>query len=91
MFTRPPFRFLSMFVICLAASAAGSGQIPAAGVGSNSGKDSTSPAVEVRSADTSSAPENWIAGYVDPIQGSSATLTLRIFNDFWVFQLASNR
>jgi len=72
MFTRPLFRFLSIFVICLVASAAGYGQIPAAGVGSNSGKGSSSPTVEVRSADTSSAPENWTAGYVDPIQGSSS-------------------
>ncbi len=72
MFTRPPFRFLSIFVICLAASAAGYGQVPAAGGGSNSGKDSPGPAVEVRVADTSSAPENWIAAYVDPIQGSSS-------------------
>ncbi|HEV2669046.1 MAG TPA: TolC family protein [Blastocatellia bacterium] len=72
MITRPPFRFLSIFVICLAASAAGYGQVPAAGVSSNSGKDSIGPAVDVRSADTSSARENRIAGYVDPIQGSSS-------------------
>jgi cobalt-zinc-cadmium efflux system outer membrane protein len=71
-FTRPPFRFLSIFVICLAASAAGYGQVPAAGGGSNSGKDSPGPAVKVRAADTSSEPENWTAGYVDPIQGSSS-------------------
>src|SRR6266542_3018857 len=45
-FTRPPFRFLSIFVICLAASAAGYGQVPAAGGGSNSGKDSPGPAVD---------------------------------------------
>ena len=71
-FIRPPFRFLSIFVICIAASAAGYGQVPAAGVGSNSGKGSSSPTVEVRSADISSAPENRIAGYVDPVQGSSS-------------------
>jgi len=70
MFTRAPFRFLSIFVICLAASAAGYGQVPAGG--SNSGKDSPGPAVEVHVAVTSSAPENRIAGYIDPIQGSSS-------------------
>jgi outer membrane protein, heavy metal efflux system len=68
--TRPPVRFLLIFVINLAASFAGYGQVPAAGGGSNSGKDSPGPAVEVRVADTST--ENWIASYVDPIQGSSS-------------------
>src|SRR5262245_57667574 len=71
-FTRQPVRFPSIFVICLAASAAGYGQVTAAGGGSNSGKDSPDPAVEVHVADTSSALENRIAGYVDPIQGSSS-------------------
>ncbi|MCI0387696.1 MAG: TolC family protein [Acidobacteria bacterium] len=72
MFMRPFIQFLSILVISLAASAAGYGQIPAAGGGSNSGKDLRSPSVEVRVAGASSAPENWIAGYVDPIQGSSS-------------------
>src|SRR5262250_1590219 len=70
--SRPLVRFLSIFVISLAASVVSYGQVPAAGGGSNSGKDSINPAVEVRVADTSSAPENWIAAYVDPIQGSSS-------------------
>jgi hypothetical protein len=72
MIARTPIRFLSIFVISLAASVVSYGQVPAAGGGSNSGKDSINPAVEVRVADTSSAPENWIAAYVDPIQGSSS-------------------
>ncbi|MGH9752255.1 MAG: TolC family protein, partial [Blastocatellia bacterium] len=72
MFTRPFIQFLSIFVISLAASAAGYGQIPADGGGSNSGKDLPSPGVEARVANTSNAPESWIAGYVDPIQGSSS-------------------
>jgi outer membrane protein, heavy metal efflux system len=67
---RPPVRSLSIFVISLAASVAGYGQAPAAGGGSNAGKDSPGPAVEVRVADTSA--ENWLASYVDPIQGSSS-------------------
>lgn len=45
--------------------------------GSNSGKDLPSPAAEVRAANTSSAPESWIAGYVDPIQGSSSVDLVR--------------
>jgi outer membrane protein, heavy metal efflux system len=77
MFTRQPLRSLSIFVIYLAASTAGYGQVPADGGGSNSGKDSPGSAVEVRVADTPSAPENWIAGYVDPIQGSSSTDLVR--------------
>ncbi|HZF41601.1 MAG TPA: TolC family protein [Blastocatellia bacterium] len=72
MFARLPVRFLSVFVISLAASAAGYGQVPAPGGGSNSGRDLPGPAVEVRTANTSSAPEIWTAGYVDPIQGSSS-------------------
>jgi cobalt-zinc-cadmium efflux system outer membrane protein len=72
MIARAPIRFLSIFVISLAASVVSYGQVPAAGGGSNSGKDSINPAVEVRVADTPSAPENWIAAYVDPIQGSSS-------------------
>lgn len=72
MCTRPFIQFLSIFVISLAASAAGYGQIPADGGGSNSGKDLPSPGVEVRVANTSNAPESWIAGYVDSIQGSSS-------------------
>ena len=72
MFTRPHIRFLSIFVICFAASAAGYGQVPAADGGSHLGKDSPGPAIKVRIADASSAPENWIADYVDPIQGSSS-------------------
>ena len=72
MIARTPIRFLSIFVISLAASVVSYGQVPAAGGGSNSGKDSINPAVEVRVADASSAPENWIAAYVDPIQGSSS-------------------
>src|SRR5499426_160728 len=72
MIARTPIRFLSIFVISLAASVVSYGQVPAAGGGSNSGKDSINPAVEVRVADISSAPENWIAAYVDPIQGSSS-------------------
>jgi len=69
---RVPIRFLSIFVISLAASAVGYGQAPAAGGGSNPGNDSLCPAVEVRVADTPGAVENRIAGYVDPIQGSSS-------------------
>ncbi len=72
MFTPLHIRFLSIFIICLGASAASYGQIPAAGGGSNSNKDLPNPAGEVRIADTSSATENWTAGYVDPIQGSSS-------------------
>src|SRR5215475_10560042 len=67
-----PIRFLSMFVVGIAASAAVYGQVPAPGAGSNSSKEMPNPAVEVRIANTSSAPENWIAAYVDPIQGSSS-------------------
>jgi cobalt-zinc-cadmium efflux system outer membrane protein len=70
--TRIPIRFLSAFVISLAASVVTYGQVPAAGGGSNPGKDSPGPAVAVRVADTSSAAGNRIAGYVDPIQGSSS-------------------
>jgi outer membrane protein, heavy metal efflux system len=65
-------QFLSIFVISLAASVVSYGQVPAADGGSNSGRDSINPAVEVRVADTSSAPENWIAAYIDPTQGSSS-------------------
>jgi outer membrane protein, heavy metal efflux system len=72
MITRPPVRFLSTFVISLAASTAGYGQGPALGVGSNPGKDSPGSAAEIRAADTSSAPENWISSYIDPVQGSSS-------------------
>jgi len=42
------------------------------GGGSNSGKGSPGPAVEVRVADTSSPTESWIASYLDPVQGSSS-------------------
>jgi outer membrane protein, heavy metal efflux system len=72
MITRAPVRYFSTFVISLAASTAGYGQGPALGVGSNPGKDSPGSAAEVRVADTSSAPENWISSYVDPVQGSSS-------------------
>jgi cobalt-zinc-cadmium efflux system outer membrane protein len=72
MITRAPVRYLWTFVISLAASTAGYGQGPALGVGSNPGKDSPGSAAEVRGADTSSAPENWISSYVDPVQGSSS-------------------
>ena len=72
MIAHTPIRFLSIFVISLAASTVSYGQVPAADGGSNSGKDPINPAVEVRVADTSSASENWIAAYVDPIQGSSS-------------------
>ncbi len=72
MFTRPFIQLLSIFVINLAAFAAGYGQIPADGGGSNSGKDLPGPAVEVQIANTSNAPERWTAGYIDPIQGSSS-------------------
>jgi len=71
-FTFPLAKYFSIFVISLAASTTSYGQVPAAGGGSNSGRDLSSPGVEVRTADTSSAPENWTAGYVDPIQGSSS-------------------
>lgn len=54
---RPFIHFLSMFVISLAASNIGYGQVPMTAGGSNSSKD---------------APENWIVGYVDPVQGSSS-------------------
>jgi cobalt-zinc-cadmium efflux system outer membrane protein len=70
--TRIPIRLLSTFVISLAASAVSYGQVPSEGSGSNLGKDSPGPAIEVRVADTSSAAENRIAGYVDPIQGLSS-------------------
>src|SRR5690349_10605907 len=72
MIARTPIRSLSIFVISLAASVVGYGQVPAAGGGSNSGRDSINPAVDVRVPDTPSAPENWIAAYVDPVQGSSS-------------------
>jgi outer membrane protein, heavy metal efflux system len=72
MLTRPPIRFLSIFAISLVVSAVSYGQVPAVGGGSNSGRDLPGPAAEVRVADTSSAPENWIAAYVDPVQGSSS-------------------
>jgi hypothetical protein len=44
MIARAPIRFLSIFVISLAASVVSYGQVPAAGGGSNSGKDSINPA-----------------------------------------------
>src|SRR5262245_12057751 len=72
MITRAPVRYLSTFIISLAASTAGYGQGPALGVVSNPGKDSRGSAAEVRVADTSGAPENWISSYVDPVQGSSS-------------------
>src|SRR5262245_56540292 len=72
MITRAPVRYLWTAVISLAASTAGYGQGPALGGGSNPGKDAPGSALEVRSADTSSAPENWITSYVDPVQGSSS-------------------
>jgi outer membrane protein, heavy metal efflux system len=72
MIKRAPVRFLSTFVISLAASTAAYGQGPALGVGSNPGKDSPGSAAEVRVADTSSAPENRISSYFDPVQGSSS-------------------
>jgi cobalt-zinc-cadmium efflux system outer membrane protein len=72
MIAHTPIQFLSILVINLAASVVSYGQVPAADGGSNSGRDSINPAVEVRVADTSSAPENWIAAYVDPTQGSSS-------------------
>ena len=71
-FTRKLVRYLSIFVISLAAAAVGYGQVSAPVGGSNSGKDSPGPAVEFRVAGASSAPENWIAAYVDPIQGLSS-------------------
>src|SRR5262245_29746875 len=72
MIARTPIRFLTAFVLSLATSTAGYGQGPALGGGSNPGKDAPGSAIEVRITDTSSAPENRIAGYVDPIQGSSS-------------------
>ncbi len=71
-FTRPLIQTLSIFIISLAVSAAGYGQVPAPIGGSNSGKDSPNPAAEVRAMNASGAPDNWIAGYVDPVQGSSS-------------------
>jgi cobalt-zinc-cadmium efflux system outer membrane protein len=68
---RVPIRFLSIFIISIAASVVSYGQAPATG-GSNSGKDSPGPAVEARAADIPGAPEDRIASYVDPIQGSSS-------------------
>lgn len=68
---RTPIRFLSIFVISLAASVVGYGQVPAIG-GSNPAKESPGPAVEVRIADTLGAADNRIAGYVDTVQGSSS-------------------
>src|SRR5262245_3204850 len=69
---RIPIRFLSIFIINLAASIVSNGQVPATGSGSISGKDSPDPAVEVHVTDTPGAAENRIAGYVDPAQGSSS-------------------
>src|SRR5262249_36768281 len=69
---RVPIRFFSTFLISLAASNVSYGQIPAASGGSNSGNDFPGPAVEVRVADTPETAENRIAGYVDPVQGSSS-------------------
>jgi outer membrane protein, heavy metal efflux system len=70
--TRIPIRFLSTFAISLAASIVSYGQTTAAGGGPNPGKGSPGAAVETHVADTPGAPENWIAGYVDPVQGSSS-------------------
>src|SRR5262245_17123728 len=64
-----PFRFHSVFIICLAASAAGYGQVPAAS-GSSSETDLPGPDVAIRAAGIST--ENWIASYLDPVQGSSS-------------------
>jgi outer membrane protein, heavy metal efflux system len=76
-YTGRHLRSLSIFVIYSAASSAVYGQVPADVGGSNSGKDSPGSAVEVRVADTPGAPANWIAGYVDPIQGSSSVDLVR--------------
>jgi outer membrane protein TolC len=77
MVARRPVRFLGIFVISLAASAASYGQVPAAGGGSNAGGNLPGTAVEFRVADTTSVPKNWIAGYIDPIQGSSSVDLVR--------------
>jgi cobalt-zinc-cadmium efflux system outer membrane protein len=69
---RIPIRLLSIFVISLAASVVSYGQVLATGGGSNLGKDSIGPAVKTHVADTPGAAENRIAGYVDPVQGSSS-------------------
>jgi cobalt-zinc-cadmium efflux system outer membrane protein len=69
---RIPIRLLSIFVISLTASVASYGQVLAPGGGSNLRNDSAGSAVEVRAADTLGAAENRIAGYVDPVQGSSS-------------------
>ncbi|MGH9768845.1 MAG: TolC family protein, partial [Blastocatellia bacterium] len=71
-FARPLIQSFSIFAIGLAASAVSYGQVPMNAGGSNSGKDLPGPAAEVRAENTSSAPESWIAGYVDPVQGSSS-------------------
>jgi cobalt-zinc-cadmium efflux system outer membrane protein len=71
-FTRPLILSLSIFVISLAATAVSYGQAQLTASGSNSGKDFPSDTAEVRTANTSNAPESWIASYVDPVQGSSS-------------------
>jgi cobalt-zinc-cadmium efflux system outer membrane protein len=71
-FPRPLIQSLSILVISFAAAAVSYGQAPAPAGGSNSGKDLPGAAAEVRIANTSTAPESWIASYVDPIQGSSS-------------------
>jgi cobalt-zinc-cadmium efflux system outer membrane protein len=70
--TRSLIQFLSIFVISLTASNIGYGQVPITAGGSNSGKDALKPAAKARTANVSGAPENRIAGYVDPVQGSSS-------------------
>jgi cobalt-zinc-cadmium efflux system outer membrane protein len=69
--TRIPIRFLSTLIISLAASVVSYGQVPATG-GPNSGQDPPGPAVEAGVAGTPGAAGNRIAGYVDPVQGSSS-------------------
>ena len=71
-FTRPLIQLLLISVFSLVASAVSYGQAQAIVGGLNSGKDSPSPAVEVRDANAPSAPESWIASYADPLQGSSS-------------------
>jgi hypothetical protein len=72
MIARAPIQFFTAFILSLTTSTAGYGQGPALGGGSNHGRDAPGSALVARIVDTSNAPENWIASYVDPVQGSSS-------------------
>src|SRR5262245_3446238 len=65
-------QFLSIFLINLATSDIGYGQVPITSAAPSSGKNMPSSIAGVRATRVSGAPENWTASYVDPVQGSSS-------------------